>query len=294
MRLSSVLLFIWLNLTPAFALAASLNTVCLDTQLTLLTTHASGRIGICVSDGQKAAALNGSRQFSLYNVVELPVAVAVLDAVDRGQIHLDDSVTLPADEYGTSGKAQAKLAGPKSSKRTTQDLLVRMIADNDSTATDSLMTALGGPPAVQSALITKGIRGFNIDRNEREPRFFSFQSHNTGTPIAVANLLQLLVNGWLLSPRSSALLLETMGKTHAFPDRLKAGLPTGWLLAHKSGTSTTAKGVPDAASDVGILMAPDARNFVVAAVFISDSRATDHDRATLIANVARAIGSCCQ
>ena len=84
------------------------------------------------------------------------------------------------------------------------------------------------------------------------------------------------------------------GKNPRFPDRLKAGLPTGWLLAHKSGTSTTAKGDPDAASDVGILMPPDARSFVVAAVFISHSRATDQDRATLIANVARAIGSCSQ
>ena len=84
------------------------------------------------------------------------------------------------------------------------------------------------------------------------------------------------------------------GKNLRFPDRLKAGLPTGWLLAHKSGTSTTAKGDPDAASDVGILMPPDARSFVVAAVFISHPRATDQDRATLIANVARAIGSCSQ
>jgi beta-lactamase class A len=294
MRLSSVLLFIWVNLTPGLASAASLNTICLNTQLTILGARASGRIGICVSDGQKAASLNGGQRFQLYNVVELPVAVAVLDAVDRGQIHLDDLVALQADDHVTSGQAQAKLTGPKGSKSTTQDLLVRMIADNDSTATDSLITVLGGPPAVESVLVKKGIRGFNIDRTERAPRSFSFQNHNTGTPIAVANLLQWLVNGWLLSPRSSALLLETMGKTHAFPDRLKAGLPTGWLLVHKSGSGNTAKAGPDAASDVGILMAPDARSFVVAAVFISHSRATDQDRATLIANVARAIGSCSQ
>ena len=35
MRLSLVLLFVWLNLTPSFALAASLNTICLNTELSL-------------------------------------------------------------------------------------------------------------------------------------------------------------------------------------------------------------------------------------------------------------------
>jgi beta-lactamase class A len=218
----------------------------------------------------------------------------VLDAVDRGQIHLDDVVTVQPTDRGFGGQSPAKPAAANGPKTTTQDLLVRMIADNDSTAADSLITALGGPRVVQNVLVKKGIRGFNIDRNEQDSRSFASQHHNTGTPIAVANLLQWLVNGWLLSPRSSGLLLETMGKTRAFSDRLKAGLPTGWLIAHKSGPGTISQGLPGSTNDVGILMAPDARSFVVAAVFISDSQATEHDRATLIANVARAVGNCFQ
>ena len=47
-------------------------------------------------------------------------------------------------------------------------------------------------------------------------------------------------------------------------------------------------------NDVGILMAPDARSFVVAAVFIANSRAGDQDRATMIADIARAVGNCFQ
>jgi beta-lactamase class A len=175
--------------------------------------------------------------------------------------------------------------------------------------------------------VKKGIQGFNIDRDEREldaeeaglrwdPKytneklldqaisalpdstresgFYASQHHNTATPIAVANLLRWLAEGWLLSPRSSAFLLETMAKTRTFPDRLKAGVPKGWLLAHKTGTSSTWKGVTGATNDVGILIAPNAGSFVIAAVFISNSRRSDQDRAALIANVARAAGSCCQ
>src|ERR1700751_1920020 len=83
MRLSLVLLFVWLNLTPSFALAASLNTICLNTELSLLVARVGGRVGICVSDGTNGVSLNGGEQFPLYNVVDLPVAVTVLDAVDR-------------------------------------------------------------------------------------------------------------------------------------------------------------------------------------------------------------------
>jgi beta-lactamase class A len=93
---SLLLLFVWLSLTPGFALAASLNTICLNTELTLLAARASGRVGVCVSDGTNGVSINGGEQFPLYNVVELPVAVAVLDAVDHGQIHLNDAITIQA------------------------------------------------------------------------------------------------------------------------------------------------------------------------------------------------------
>jgi beta-lactamase class A len=279
MRLSSVLLFVCLNLTPGFALAASLNTICLNTELAIITNSLGGHVGICVTDGQKGGSVNGTQRFPLYNIVELPVAVAVLDAVDRGHIHLHDLATVP---------------GNHGSKATVQDLLVRMIENNDRSATDSLITTVGGPRAVENVLVTKKLQGFRIARNEPDPHSLSSTDPNTGTPLAVANLLQWLINGVLVSPQSSSLLLETMGKTHAYSDRLRAGLPAGWLIAHKSGTGANPKGGINTASDVGILMAPDARSFVVAVVFIANSQASAQDQAKLIASVARAVGNCFQ
>jgi beta-lactamase class A len=114
-----------------------------------------------------------------------------------------------------------------------------------------------------------------------------------GTPIAVANLLQWLANGQLLSRTSSALLLEAMTKTRTYPERLQVGVPNGWLLAHETGTGRTWKGITAATNDAGILMTPDASSFVVV-VFIAESNASDKDRAALIAEVAREVGECSQ
>jgi beta-lactamase class A len=73
----------------------------------------------------------------------------------------------------------------------------------------------------------------------------------------MTKLLQLLAENRLLSASSTRRLLEIMTQTATFPDRLKAGVSPGWILAHKTGTSGTWRGVTAATNDVGILMAPD-------------------------------------
>jgi beta-lactamase class A len=77
-----------------------------------------------------------------------------------------------------------------------------------------------------------------------------------------------------------------MTQTATFPDRLKAGVSPGWILAHKTGTSGTWRGVTAVTNDVGILMAPDQKTISLA-VFIVDSRADHTDRAALMASIAR-------
>ncbi|HZD75607.1 MAG TPA: serine hydrolase [Acidobacteriaceae bacterium] len=52
-------------------------------------------------------------------------------------------------------------------------------------------------------------------------------------------------------------LTGVLRETAAFPDRLKAGVPKDWTLAHKTGASGSCSGVTAATNDVGILQAPD-------------------------------------
>ena len=81
---------------------------------------------------------------------------------------------------------------------------------------------------------------------------------------------------------------QMMAQTTTFPDRLKAGVSSGWTLAHKTGTSGTWRGVTAATNDVGVLTSPAGRPLSVA-VFIADSRASSDDRARLMSSLARAV-----
>jgi len=101
-------------------------------------------------------------------------------------------------------------------------------------------------------------------------------------------LLRALVNDSILSSPSSVLLLDILSKTRTFPDRLKAGVPADWRLAHKTGTSDTLNGVTDATYDVGVLTAPD-EGKVVVVVLIGKTRALPQVHAAMTADVACAV-----
>lgn len=217
-------------------------------------------------------------------------------------------------------------AGQKGYPTTLGDLVSRAVIDSDSAATDLLFARVGGAAGIRAVLLRAGVAGgVRIDRDERHlqtetvgltwrpeyvdaavlaraekqvpshKRDAAFRAYlrdprDTATPDGLASLLYKLATGKILSPASTQYLLSVMRRTVTFPDRLKAGIPAGWTIGHKTGTSQTWKGVNGVTNDVGMLTAPDGRQYAVA-VFIAESRRPPKERAALMAEVARAVAS---
>ena len=72
------------------------------------------------------------------------------------------------------------------------------------------------------------------------------------------------------------------------PKRLKGLLPAGTIVAHKTGTSGTFKGITAATNDIGIITLPNGRHLAIA-VFVSDSPANEATREETIAKIAKAV-----
>jgi beta-lactamase class A len=70
--------------------------------------------------------------------------------------------------------------------------------------------------------------------------------------------------------------------------RLKRLLPAGTIVAHKTGTSGTEKGITAATNDIGIITLPGGKHLAIA-VFVSDSPADDATREGVIARIAKAV-----
>jgi beta-lactamase class A len=306
---------------PLVAGARSLQKEELRATLESLVGNFDGRAGICVRDESGQACVNADQRFSLQSVMKLLVALASLDAVDRGAWRLDDPVLVRRQDLSLFVQPLAKLVTGEGFRTTIGDLVRRAIMDSDSAATDILVAKLGGPRRVQEFLDRHAIPAVRFDRDERhlqteiaglewraefvDPaalqraiegvperrRDESYRSYqrdprDTATPAGLAGLLFPLARGRLLSPPSTRFLLDAMRQTRTFPDRLRAGVPEGWTLANKTGTSGSWKGVTAATNDVGILTAPDGAHLAIV-VMLGDSREPAERRSRLIAEAAR-------
>jgi beta-lactamase class A len=101
-------------------------------------------------------------------------------------------------------------------------------------------------------------------------------------------LLRALDERHGLSEGSQALLLKLMIESPTGAKRLKGLLPAGTVVAHKTGTSGTQRGITAATNDIGIITLPNKRHVAIA-VFVSDSPADAATREEVIAKVARAV-----
>jgi beta-lactamase class A len=109
------------------------------------------------------------------------------------------------------------------------------------------------------------------------PRFDA-NLRDTATPAGFARFLARLEGGELLQPASRAFLYAILSRTLTGSNRIKAGLPSGTPLLHKTGTLA---GITD---DIGIVILPDGRRVVLVAFVQGGS-----DRPALIARATRAV-----
>jgi beta-lactamase class A len=186
------------------------------------------------------------------------------------------------------------------------DLVFRAVVDSDSAASDILFARIGGAAGAGAFLARNRIQGVRVDRDERhlqtetvglrwrpeyvdaallerakravpqERRAAAFRAYlkdvrDTATPKGMTLFLYRLATGSMLSATSTRHLLRVMRQTVTFPERLKAGVPQGWTLGHKTGTSGDWQGVNGTTNDVGVLTAPDG-GIVAVSVFIAESR----------------------
>lgn len=291
---------------------------------TLADKAAPGVLGVAVRDAQtgQTVVFNGDRPFPLQSVFKAPLGAAVLSEVDKGRIRLDQVVTIRDIDLSPPLSPIAD-AWPQRTDYTVAELLEQASGVSDNTAADVLLKMIGGPGSLTAWLTQKNIPDFRIDRYERQlqPELAgtaSFRAEwkgqayrpimqaapeavrrkaaaeymqgprDTATPIAAVRFLAALRAGELLSKASTDRLLAIMTATETGPGRLKAALPEGATLAHKTGTSRTDLGLNTATNDIGVYTLKDGRQFSVAA-FLSGSTASDADRDAVIAEVGRIV-----
>lgn len=291
---------------------------CLQSRIDKLVRRARpGTLGIVVMDLQSGRQwrANAKHAFPMMSVFKVPVAAAVLSRIESGELSLDHRVTVGRDAL-ESGPIRDRFVG-KQMHLTVRQLLAYAVSGSDNTAVDALLELIGGPREVTRFLRAHGIDGMRVDLSEREVRrvfddltprqepptgesatqqltrlrrgykAFLTDPRNRSTPDAALNFLHKLWNKGLLSPVSTAYLLDLMYAQTA-PQRLRSAVPSAVRLADKCGASYTLEERTPAFNDIGILTWPNGRTVIVAA-FLVDSAASLDRRTAIFADLAREV-----
>ena len=274
--------------------AASSPSTALDSlraRLIRAAAPAEGRVGAAVAlfGTEEAIALAADERFPMQSVFKLPLAMTVLDAVDRGDLRLDQPVRVtPADFVSDRQHSPIRDQNPEGVTLPLSDLLRAAAAGSDGTAADVLLGLVGGPDAVTTYVRRLGVEDLTVAVTEKEMgRDPEATYKNWATPVGALAILRALDEGRGLSPESRRYLLRLITETTTGPNRIRGRLPDGTPVAHKTGSSRTIDGVTAATNDIGIITLPDGRRVGVV-VFVSGSPADEATRERVIADVAKA------
>jgi beta-lactamase class A len=268
-----------------------------NARIAAIAAKAPATIGVAALDVEtgRRAALRADERFPMGSVFKFPVALAFLERVDSGQFSLDASVTIQPNEFSVGFSPIRDNAKGKPVTMTYAAILAAMLRDSDNTAADFLLPRLGGPRGVTDRLRALGVTGIRVDRSEREigadlakpggVAKYAADPRDTASPQEAIELLRRFHHGEDgLSPASHALAVKLMTETTTGANRIKALLPPGTVVAHKTGT------MPGTANDIGVVTSADGKRHVLIAVFTKAATTDNLDvRERAIAEISKAI-----
>ncbi|MBV9930020.1 MAG: class A beta-lactamase [Alphaproteobacteria bacterium] len=247
-----------------------------------LERRSGGRLGVAVLDtatGRRFGHRAGER-FPLASTFKFLLAAELLAGADRGALNLERRIPIRATHLGNSDFVKSRV-GRDASLAELAHAIVE-ISDND--AANLLLAETGGPAALTRFARAIGDPGTRIDRMEPVSDARG-DIEDTTTPAAMAANFDRLLRGSLLKPASRGTLTDWLLHSKTGPARLRAGLPAGWRLAHKTGT-----GMHGTANDAGLAWPPHGAPLALA-VYLTGSPLDDKGRDAIIAAVARAVAA---
>ena len=298
----------------------------LEERLATIAAGFPGEVGIAVVEVDSGARMHfeGRRPFPQQSVSKLWVAMTALDLADRGGFDLAEPVSITREDLTLFHQPIREIVRTRGRYDTDYlDLFERALTQSDNTANDRLLRRVGGPGAVTGFLRREAITGVQFGPDERtkqsaiaglewspsysigrafydardslppERRRQAFERYlsdpiDGASAIGIADALARLARGEILSPASTRFLLSTLERTRSGPNRLKGGAPAGWVMAHKTGTGQVLEGEQSGYNDVGVLTAPDGKQYALA-VMIGRTRSSFAARFEMMQSVTRAV-----
>ncbi|BAU55794.1 class A beta-lactamase, subclass A2 [Mucilaginibacter gotjawali] len=285
--LSAFIAFIFI--TPAFAQSGK--DAALRSRIEELSKPVKGIVGVSILNTETGDTLsyNGKARLVLHSVMKFPIALTVMHLVDSGVYTLSQVMHIPKRDLVKDTHSPMRDKYPKGVDLPLSEIVKYMVAESDNNACDFLLKTIGGTKTVQDYMLHIGIKGIAIRASEADmASMWELQYTNWCKPVEMTTLLDRFYRGKILAKSTTDTLYKIMTETTTGPNRLKGLLPSGTVVAHKTGTSpTNAEGLSPATNDVGIITLPNGKHLVIS-VFVCNSTNDEATREGVISKIAKA------
>ena len=255
------------------------------------TTDAKIGIAIKNLDTNDSLSINNTGQYPMQSVYKFPLAIAVLDRVDKGDFSLDQKMHVSKKDLLPDTWSPLRDKYPNGEiDLSLSEIIDFTVSQSDNNGCDILFRLLGGTEKVEKYIYELGVNDISIKATEEEMhKDWNVQFTNWCKPMAMVQILELFEKKSILSKPSKTFLWESMVQTSTGPNRIKGLLPEGTIVAHKTGTSgKNEDGISAAVNDVGIIVLPNG-NKIAIAIFVTSSKVDDRVNESVIAKISRIV-----
>ncbi|MDY0810830.1 class A beta-lactamase [Kitasatospora purpeofusca] len=245
----------------------------------------SARLGVFAQNAAtgRRVAYRADELFPMCSTFKTIAVAAVLRDLDQDGTFLAERLHYTTRDVAESGYAPITgLPANLEAGMTVEELCAAAIQYSDNTAANLLLRELGGPEAITRFCRSVGDRVTRLDRwepalNSAEPG----RPTDTSSPRALGLTYARLTLGKALDTADRQRLTSWLLTNTTGTNRLRAGLPTTWAVAEKTGT-----GSYGTTNDVGITWPPAGGPIVVAVLSTKNAADASADE-PLIAETAR-------
>jgi beta-lactamase class A len=256
----------------------------LEAALGTIESSVKGRLGVAVLDletGLRAGHRTDER-FPICSTFKLMLAADILARADRGEENLERRIVFGADrleEYAPVTRLHTGAPG-----MSVAELCDAIVTMSDNAAANLLLDIIGGPAGFTAFMRRLGDTVTRLDRNEPSlNEAIPGDLRDTTTPLAMLGDLREVMFGDTLSRGARAQLLAWGVGNRTGDARLRAGVPSDWRVADKTGT-----GERGTTNDIGVFW-PPGREPILVTAYLTQTEAPARERDAAIAEVARAV-----
>jgi beta-lactamase class A len=255
-------------------------TLSFSREMQALEARHGGRLGLALSTGGRRFAYRPDERFVYCSTFKMFLAAATLLRVQAGEERLDRAIPVTqADMINHAPVTEPAIGGTL----TIEQLMKGTVEVSDNPAANILIREMGGLDALRAFYRGIGDTDTRVDRLEPEMNRLDGDK-DTITPVqSVANIQRLLVSSDTpLSAGSKSLLMRWLLDAPTGMGRIKAGVPAGWTVAHKTGT-----GGYGPTNDIGLLYPPTGDPITLAIYYHGVRTSSDAENEAVIADATR-------